>query len=33
MGRWAISGLELPDDVLRTVYADNALRLVPGLRP
>jgi predicted TIM-barrel fold metal-dependent hydrolase len=33
MGRWAISGLELPDDVLRAVYADNAARLVPQLRP
>lgn len=32
MGRWAISGLDLPDDVLRKVYADNALRVVPGLR-
>jgi hypothetical protein len=32
-GRWAISGLALPDDVLRAVYADNALRLVPRLRP
>ena len=31
MGRWAISGLDLPDDVLREVYARNALRLVPGL--
>jgi predicted TIM-barrel fold metal-dependent hydrolase len=31
MGRWAISGLDLPDDVLRKVYAGNALRLVPGL--
>lgn len=31
MGRWAISGLELPDDVLGKVYADNALRIVPGL--
>ena len=31
MGRWAISGLDLPDDVLRRVYADNALRIVPGL--
>jgi hypothetical protein len=31
MGRWAISGLELPDDVLRRVYADNARRIVPGL--
>jgi predicted TIM-barrel fold metal-dependent hydrolase len=31
MGRWAISGLELPDSVLRRVYAENALRVVPGL--
>jgi hypothetical protein len=30
-GRWAISGLDLPDDVLRAVYADNATRLIPGL--
>ena len=30
-GRWAISGLALPDDTLRKVYAENALRLVPGL--
>lgn len=33
MGRWAISGLELPDEVLRQVYAENALRLVPSLAP
>jgi predicted TIM-barrel fold metal-dependent hydrolase len=32
MGRWAISGLDLPDDVLRAVYAENALRLLPSLR-
>jgi len=31
MGRWAISGLDLPDDVLRLVYHDNAVRLVPRL--
>ena len=31
MGRWAISGIDLPDEVLRKVYADNALRIVPGL--
>jgi len=31
MGRWAISGLDLPEDVLRQVYAGNALRLVPAL--
>ncbi len=30
-GRWAISGLELPDTVLRKVYGENAARLVPGL--
>jgi predicted TIM-barrel fold metal-dependent hydrolase len=31
MGRWAISGLDLPDDVLRRVYSGNAARLVPQL--
>jgi predicted TIM-barrel fold metal-dependent hydrolase len=31
MGRWAISGLDLPDDVLRQVYFENVLRIVPGL--
>lgn len=31
-GRWAIDGLHLPRDVLRAVYRDNALRLIPGLR-
>jgi len=30
-GRWAISGLGLPDDVLRVVYAENARRLIPGI--
>ena len=30
-GRWTISGLELPDAVLRKVYGENAARLVPGL--
>lgn len=30
-GRWAISGLELPDDVLRAVYGENARRTIPGL--
>jgi predicted TIM-barrel fold metal-dependent hydrolase len=30
-GRWAISGLDLPEDTLRAVYHDNALRLIPGL--
>jgi predicted TIM-barrel fold metal-dependent hydrolase len=32
-GRWAISGLGLPDDVLRAVYAENARRLIPGIGP
>ena len=27
-GRWRIHGLDLPDDVLRTVYRENALRLI-----
>lgn len=31
LGRWAIDGLDLPDDVLRQVYAGNAARLVPRL--
>lgn len=31
MGRWGISGLDLPDDVLRKVEGENALRIVPGL--
>jgi hypothetical protein len=30
-GRWAISGLALPDTVLRKIYRENAARLVPGL--
>jgi predicted TIM-barrel fold metal-dependent hydrolase len=33
MGRWAISGLDLPDDVLRQIYASNVTRLVPRLAP
>lgn len=33
MGRWAISGIHLPDDVLRAVYGENAARLVPRLSP
>jgi hypothetical protein len=31
-GRWHIYGLDLPEDVLRKVYRENALRLLPGLR-
>lgn len=30
-GRWNIYGIELPDEVLRKVYRDNARRLIPGL--
>ena len=32
-GRWAISGIDLPDDALRAVYGGNAARLVPRLAP
>ncbi|MFI0420997.1 amidohydrolase family protein [Spongiactinospora sp. 9N601] len=31
LGRWTISGLDLPDEVLAKVYAGNALRLLPHL--
>jgi len=31
-GLWNIYGLNLPDDVLRKVYHENALRLIPGVR-
>jgi Amidohydrolase len=31
-GRWRISGLDLSEDVLRAVYHDNAVRLLPALR-
>lgn len=30
-GRWAISGLDLSDDLLSGVYRDNAVRLIPAL--
>jgi predicted TIM-barrel fold metal-dependent hydrolase len=32
-GRWNISGIGLPDEVLRKVYYENALRHLPSLRP
>lgn len=32
-GRWNISGIGLPDDVLRKIYYGNALRHLPSLRP
>lgn len=31
-GRWHISGIGLPDDVLRKVYYENALRHLPSLK-
>ncbi|HZN33983.1 MAG TPA: amidohydrolase family protein, partial [Pirellulaceae bacterium] len=31
-GLWNIFGLNLPDEVLRKVYHENALRLIPGVR-
>lgn len=31
-GRWMIYGLNLPEEVLRKVYRENALRLLPALR-
>jgi predicted TIM-barrel fold metal-dependent hydrolase len=30
-GRWNIYGLDLPDDVLRKVYRENALKLLPKI--
>jgi hypothetical protein len=32
MGRRAISGVDLPPEALRKIYAENARRLVPSLR-
>jgi predicted TIM-barrel fold metal-dependent hydrolase len=32
-GRWNISGIGLPDAVLRKIYYENALRHIPSLRP
>lgn len=31
MGRWAISGLYLPDETLRAIYSGNVIRLLPQL--
>jgi predicted TIM-barrel fold metal-dependent hydrolase len=31
-GRWNVYGLFLPDDVLRKVYRENAMKLLPALR-
>lgn len=30
-GGWKLYGLDLPDDVLKKIYSENALRLYPGL--
>ena len=30
-GRWRVSGLGLPDEVLKRVYSGNARRVIPGL--
>jgi predicted TIM-barrel fold metal-dependent hydrolase len=32
-GFWQIYGVGLPDDVLRKIYHENALKLLPKLRP
>jgi predicted TIM-barrel fold metal-dependent hydrolase len=32
-GRWKIYGIGLPDDVLRKIYYQNALRYLPAARP
>jgi predicted TIM-barrel fold metal-dependent hydrolase len=31
-GYWNIYGVHLPDEVLRKIYHENALRIIPGLR-
>ncbi len=31
-GLWSIYGLHLPDEVLRKVYSENAVRLIPGIK-
>jgi predicted TIM-barrel fold metal-dependent hydrolase len=31
-GRWNISGVSLPDEVLRKIYYENALKVLPSLR-
>jgi uncharacterized protein len=30
---WKIYGLDLPDSVLRKIYFENAMRIIPGLEP
>lgn len=31
--RWKLCALDLPDDVLKKIYRENALRIIPGLSP
>ena len=31
-GRWAIHGAYLPDEVIRKIYYQNALKYLPALR-
>ena len=31
-GRWNIYGVYLPDDALKKIYYENALRIIPGIR-
>jgi predicted TIM-barrel fold metal-dependent hydrolase len=31
--QWKMYGMDLPDDVLRAIYYENALRVIPGLDP
>ena len=31
-GLWNIYGLDLPDEVLRKIYSENAANLIPGVR-
>ena len=31
-GFWNIYGVGLPDDVLRKIYHENAVRIIPGVR-
>jgi hypothetical protein len=28
---WLLTGIDLPDDILRKIYYDNARRIIPGL--
>lgn len=30
---WSMYGMDLPDDVLRKIYYENALRIIPGIDP